>query len=323
MRSAGFALALLALAAPARADVAEAVNDVILPAHTRFAERAAALDAAAQSSCNPKELEPLFHAAFDAWMRVQHLRMGPAEEEGRALAVNFWPDPKGSGTRVQRQMLVAQDPVAEYPAEFAQISVAARGFPALERLLFGDTTPEGYGCTLARATAADLSRLADELHDGWRDEFAAVLTQPGAGGPYLSEAEARQALFTQLATGLEVLADQRLGRPLGSFDRPRPELAEAKLSARSLRNIRESLAGLQALALALVPDSPRTQTAFDRAMALAEGLNDPALAGVAEPQGRLKVEILQQAVRATHDATLAEVGRALGVAAGFNATDGD
>lgn len=323
MRLPALALCLLALASPGRADVAEAVEGVILPDHGRFADAAAALDAAARASCDPVALRPAFDAAFDAWMRIQHLRLGPSEEEGRALAVNFWPDAKGSGARVQQRMLATQDPVAEDPAGFAQVSVAARGLPALERLLFADTPPEGYACTLTRATAADMTRIAAELRDRWQDAFAATLTRPGTGGPYLSEVEARQALFTQLVTGLEVLADQRLGRPLGTFDRPRPELAEARLSGRSLRNARESLLGLRALAVALVPDSPRTQAAFDRALSLAGGLDDPVFAGIAEPQARLKVEILQQAVRATRDAALAEVGPALGVTAGFNSADGD
>lgn len=317
------AFCLLALAAPARADVAEAVEDVILPGYARFADAAAGLDAAAQASCDPAALRPAFDAAFDAWMQVQHLRLGPAEEGGRALAVNFWPDAKGSGARVQRQMLAAEDPAAANPAAFAQVSVAARGFPALERLLYADAAPQGYACTLTRATAADLARLAAELRDGWQGGFAATLTQPGAGGPYLNGAEARQALFTQLATGLEGLADQRLGRPLGSFDKPRPELAEARASGRSLRNVRESLIGLRSLAVALAPESPRTQAGFDRALSLAEGLDDPVFAGVADPQSRLKVEILQQAIRATREAAVAEVGAALGVTAGFNSADGD
>jgi predicted lipoprotein len=114
-----------------------------------------------------------------------------------------------------------------------------------------------------------------------------------------------------------------LGRPLGTFDRPRPERAEARLSGRALQNVTVSLAALRDMALALSPDSPKTAAAFDRAITLTVSLDDPGLQGVADPQGWLKVEILQQSVQATRDAALAEIGPALGVGIGFNAADGD
>jgi len=68
---------------------------------------------------------------------------------------------------------------------------------------------------------------------------------------------------------------------------------------------------------------PKTIAAFDRAIDLAENLDDPAFAGVATPQGRLRVEILQQSVTALRDTALAELGPELDVGIGFNAADGD
>ena len=155
--------------------------------------------------------------------------------------------------------------------------------------------------------------------------FGDVLLAAGQPGNtlYLTETEARQALFTRLATGLEALADGRLGRPLGTFDKPRPELAEARASGRSLRNVALSLQALRDLAVTLSPESPLTTAAFDTALKLATALDEPSFAGVADPQTRLKVEILQQAVRATREAAIAEMGPALGVTLGFNSADGD
>ena len=127
---------------------------------------------------------------------------------------------------------------------------------------------------------------------------------------------------TQLATGLESLADRRIGRPLGTFDKPRPDLAEAHASARSVRNITLSLSALKDLTLALDPDSPKTQAAFDHAIALSESL-DPDIDRITNPQAWLKLEILQQAVRTTRDTAIAELGPALGVELGFNSQDGD
>ena len=102
--------------------------------------------------------------------------------------------------------------------------------------------------------------------------------------------------------------DQRLGRPLGTFDRPRPTRAEARRSGRSLTHIVLSLDALEALAVTLAGDVPDTQAAFAAARARAVALEDPTLAGVADPAKRFKVEVLQQAVRAIQVAVIDEIG---------------
>jgi len=167
--------------------------------------------------------------------------------------------------------------------------------------------------------------VAAELQTGWRDDFGPLLT--GAGQPgntrFLSQAEARQALFTQAVTGLDYIRDQRLGRPLGTFDRPTPDRAEARASARSQRNLVLSLQAIRDLTATLSSDAPQTLAALDRAIALAEALDDPTLSGTADPQGRLRVEIVQQAVDAARAMAVQELGPALGVTVGFNAMDGD
>ena len=71
------------------------------------------------------------------------------------------------------------------------------------------------------------------------------------------------------------------------------------------------------------PDVPRTILAFDRAIRIAEELDDPVLAGVTTPEGRLKVKILQQSVGALRASAMAELGPEMDVGIGFNAADGD
>ncbi|WP_420899291.1 imelysin family protein [Fertoeibacter niger] len=322
----GLILALaLGWAAMARADVPESVQKHILPGYAAFSAATQELAEKAADDCSPAALQPAFHAAFDAWIAVAHLRLGPVEEDGRALAIAFWPDPKGAGARTLARLIADADPVATDPAAFADVSVAGRGLTTLERLLHDPALTGGYACTLTRAVAADLARMAAEVDIGWQGGFAELMLTAGQPGNtrYLTTAEARQALFTQLITGLNFTADQRLGRPLGTFDRPRPERAEARLSGRSLRNVALSLAALESLAVTLHPDSPATIAAFAKARALATALADPVLAGVATPGGRLKVEILQQAIQAVRAAAEAEIGPRLGVSLGFNAADGD
>ena len=323
MRAALTALCLL-MPLPAMADVAEVVKDHILPGYNRLVAETDALAELARETCETERLAPAFHATFDAWMGVQHIHLGPAEEEGRSLAIAFWPDPKGLGRKAQLALLIG-DPAKLAPASFAHQSVAARGLTGLERLLWPDEPLPADPCSLIRATASDLARLATEIHDGWTGGHANLLLRAGAAGntAYLSPEEARQALFTLVVTGLEHLRDQRLGRPLGTFDRPAPEKAEARASGRSLRNVELSLRALRDMTAALSASAPKTLAALDRAVGLAQSLDDPALAGVATPAGRMKVEVLQQAVDAARLAVIKELGPALGVGLGFNSQDGD
>lgn len=315
---------LLTFGTPLQADVPDTVTRHILPGYAQFAKAADALADQAQMTCEADVLRPAFHAAFDAWMSVQHLRFGPVEEDGRGLAIAFWPDPKASGARAQL-VLLNGDPAKLSPAAFADQSIAARGLMGLERLLYPADPLPADPCPLIRATATDLARLAAEVNAGWTAGFADVLLTAGQGGNtrYLSALEARQAVFTQLATGLEALKDQRLGRPMGTADRPAPDRAEARASGRSLRNVELALQSMRQMTETLSADAPQTLAAFDRAVELAQRLNDPVFAAIGTPQGRLKVEILQQAIARIRELALTELGPELGVNVGFNAQDGD
>jgi predicted lipoprotein len=318
-------LALILLAPlPSHAGVTDAVQRTVLPGYAEFTAAAASLADAAAADCRPETLRDEWGAAFDAWMGVSYLRIGPVEDDGMALAIAYWPDPKGAVQRAVAGLLAPAGPDLADASQISEISVAGRGLFGLERLLFNEPQSD-RSCAATRAVAADLSRMAEATEVGWTQSYADALTTAGATDNtlFLSPVEARQALFTQLVTGLEFTADQRLGRPLGTFERPRPERAEAKASGRSVRNVQLSLAALERFALALSPDSPRTEAAFARARALAEAMPGDALSRLDDAQVWLKVDILQQAVHAVRDAAMAEIGPALGVGLGFNAADGD
>ncbi len=321
-------LTLFALSAPvAHADVAEAVAAHILPGFAGFARAASTLDEAAQADCRPANVRPAFEAAFDAWMTVADLRVGPSETG--ALSVAFWPDERAATPRALARLIEAGDPVGRDPSAYAEVSIAARGVFALETLIhdpaFASYGPQDYTCALVQTVAADLHRQAVSLDQGWRD-FAPILTSAGAEGnaTYLTPDEAVRALYTQLLARLELTAEMRLGRPMGTFERPRPKQAEAWRSGRSLHNVLLSVGAAQALAQALADgDLPLTDRAADRVRQAASAIADPAFQDVEDPQARLRVEVLQQAVRAMRSAIEVEIGDALGIAAGFNAQDGD
>ncbi|RJE84898.1 imelysin family protein [Paracoccus onubensis] len=327
MRKLALLLALLPL--PAAAGIQETIDTHIMPAAETFSAATKALADAAAKDCTSKALHQPYQHAFDAWMGLSHLSFGPLETDGRALAIEFWPDPRGMVARTVGGMIADADPAVDDPAQFAAVSVAGRGFMALEQLLYDDDLssygPDDYACRYVQAIGGDLNRMAGDILADWSDHTR-LMTDAGADGNthYLSESEVTQTFYTALLTTLEFNTDQRLGRPLGTFERPRPTRAEAYRSGRSLRNLTLSLSALHDLAGTMFgADMPVTGRSFETALETAGSLDDPIFAGVKEPQSRLRIEILQQQVHAIRDAVSAEIGGELGLSAGFNSRDGD
>ncbi len=334
------ALTLTLVAAPVLA-LADTASDMIegivgihiVPRFETLAERSKHLSdvAAAECSATSEVLRAAYGEAFDAWVSASHLRFGPTEADDRAFALAFWPDSRGATPRALKTLLSDQDPIATSVQGYAHVSVAARGFYALEFLLYDDTLmsagADGYHCQLVQTISADIAATTSQILEEWQSGYADKMLNPTPVGRYRSDEEVLQEMFKALSTGLEFTADTRLGRPLGTFDRPRPTRAEAWRSGRSAEHVMLSLASLQDLADRLSGDntalSAKLDTSFDRAMSRLSDLDDPIFAGVAAPQSRIRVEVIQQAVDLIRRVVREELGPTLGVAAGFNSLDGD
>ncbi|SPF79587.1 imelysin family protein [Pseudoprimorskyibacter insulae] len=319
------ALLLCLLPATAFAGVDEVIDQHILPGYDRFAAETNALADAAASTCDMAALAPAYGAAFDAWMGISHIQFGPIEEDGRVVAIAFWPDPKNRVGKALSRLIADADPIIDTAEGFAEVSAAAHGLFALERLLFDPQDNPDYACALTRAAARALADSADEMVAEW-PAFADQMRTAGAPGNmrFLSNQEVLGAIYTSLMTGLEFTKDQRLGRPLGTFDRPRPTMAEARRSGRSLRNVVLSLEATRDLAFALsAQPAPDTALAYDQALEMANALEDPTFEGVADVSGRFRVEVLQHQVQTVVSVISDEIGLPMGLSAGFNALDGD
>lgn len=319
------AFALAFVAAPAVADVATAIDSHVMPGYRSLAASTAALEDVAQQGCAEEATKTAFHRAYDDWIAISHISFGPIEDNALTLHMAFWPDPKDNAGKAVGRLSVAQDPVVKDASSFSEVSAAAQGFTALERVLFEAQPDPDYACALTQAIATSLHNNATLMLNEW-PAFATLMTTAGEPGNtrFQDRIEVQRALFTAVSTGLEFLHDQRLGRPLGTFDRPRPRRAEARRSARSLRHIELSLVALEDLTNHLADGPiPKTTDAFAAALDRARALDDPALQNVADPGGRFKVEVLQQAVAEVQEAVVKEIGAPLGVTAGFNSLDGD
>lgn len=329
MRLPLFALTLAALPAWAETpDVTAIVDGHILPAYRTLAGESAELAMVVAGDCAPNSsaLRAAYGTAFDAWVAVSHLRFGPSEAGDSAFALAFWPDSRGATPKTLGRLISTRDPVIDSLDAFQTVSIAARGFYAMEFMLYdAQFTTAGdadYRCTLVQIMAADIADIAAGILAGWEDGYADLMRQTG-NETYRTPDEAAKQLFTALSSGLEFTADTRLGRPLGGFDKPRPNRAEARRSGRSLRHVVVSLEALRDLAARLSDSDAALDAAFGRALRRAAQLDDPALAGVATPQGRLRIETLHQRIAEIRDSVDQGLGPRLGIAAGFNSMDGD
>ena len=324
--------ALSLTAASVQADVVdEILDDQILPAMQALADSSQDLAKTAVTTCQ-SEAEPLRNAyaqAFDDWIRVSHLRFGPSETNNRAFALAFWPDSRGKTPKTLAKHLHDADLALLTPEGFAQSSIAGRGFYALEFLLydaaFSHAEPQDYRCALIATMARDIAANATAIHDEWQGSYADQMRN--ASGRYRDEAEVKQELYKSLNTGLQLLADMRLGRPLGSFDKPRPKRAEAWRSGRSQHHIVLALQALHPMAITLAQGDDdliaQLEAGFQKPILRALRLEDPSLQGVADPAKRFRIEALQQEVNDLRTLIESDLGPSLGVLAGFNSLDGD
>ena len=313
--------------------VADVVDNHVLPRFAALAQEAGELQAAAGTTCDPAsdDLRSAFGSAFDAWILASHLRFGPTETLNRGFSLSFWPDTRGRIGKTLNAMIGSADPAVDDPDEFATVSVAGKGFYALEFLLHDPAyvghEETDYVCRLVRAIAFDISLTSSAILDEWTAAHAELMRKPSPEGPYRDEDEVLRTLFTALNTGLETTSSARLGRPLGTVQRPRPKRAEARRSKRSLRHVQLSLESLHDLGMRLAKfsgaDAPALDDAFQVAITQSGRIGSDDLSNVSDPEGRSRVEALRLQVEGARVVAIERVATALGVAAGFNVLDGD
>lgn len=325
------AATLLVCASTVPANANDVIDNIldghISPIYAALSTTTATLAEVAAADCTPVAIQPAYHAAFDAWIAASHLRFGPSEVDDRAFALAFWPDSRGATPKTLRTLIADEDPIAADVRSYADMSIAARGFYAMEFLLFDANFSalgsDAYRCQLIRTMAEDIASVSNTIHTDWKDGFAQTMRAPAEDGTYRTDAEVLQEFYKAFTTGLQFTSDARLGRPLGTFDKPRPTRAEAWRSERSARNVAVSLRSLRDMGDRLSEGDPLLLTAFDSAIARVEALEHPIATGVTTPRTRIRIEVLQQAVDSIRTEAAQNLGPSLGVTAGFNSLDGD
>jgi predicted lipoprotein len=326
-------LALLLSSPGAAASLAEtgtALRDgVVAPLYRAYGDAAQRL-AAVEADCGGawrERMAPAFADASLAWRRLEATGYGPAANPDTAARVFFWPDKHGTAGRQLGTALRTRDERLTTADGLEGQSAGLQSLAALELLLYSDPGPpevEAFACRYAQGIADFQASLADRM----RRDFEAM----SAGA---ADAE---TLFRGLLATLDSLLALDLERPLG------PSLAEARgTRARTWRSglslpladaaldtvirLYEAPGGFAALAQSSSPEIAAFGAALgDRLRASRQALaaiGAPLHLAVADPNERPRVEALADELRTVRRLALERLAPALGLAAGFNAMDGD
>ncbi|TDQ81409.1 hypothetical protein A8950_2477 [Dongia mobilis] len=287
-------------------------------------------DLAQRAGGNPDapDIEALragFNDLADAWAAAQLFRFGPLADAQRAERFSYWPERRNIIDKQLSSLLAGGEAKTMSPQRLGEASVAVQGLPALERLLYTDNLR--HEAWLSVAIAANLQSIATEAAAAWRE--AAVNPAPFAASPV----EATTQFYTNLLTLLQIVAEQKIGVPLGSeLAAAKPKAAEQWRSGRSLRNIRLNLAAAQAAFLdeggfaALVASDElngAVAAAFAEAIAAADRAGEDLVADVSDPARRSLVTELLVRVNHLRDMLRQDVPPVIGITLGFNELDGD
>jgi uncharacterized protein len=344
-------LAALALGACAPSDPqavtsAAIAKQVILPTYSRWVDADRQLATSALAFCQGKsDLETAradFLKAQKAWAELQPLLIGPLAEGNRAWQVQFWPDKKNLVGRQVEQLVTAQPQITA--EALAKSSVVVQGLSAYEYILFdagidmAASDQKALYCPLLTAIGERQKSLAEEILNSWNstDGMLAQLSK-FPNQRYADSHEAIAELLRVQVTALDMLK-KKLGTPLGRQTKgvPQPFQADAWRSKSSLSSLQASLAsaqtvwagvdnkGLRSLLPAeQKPLADKIDAAYAEANKQLAALKPPLVELLATEQGRQQLNAFYDSLNAVHRLHEGELAKALGIALGFNANDGD
>jgi predicted lipoprotein len=341
-----------------------ALTEVIRPGYAALAVSADDLQRKMDALCaSPSEsaldqAKQAFAATVAAWSKVEILRFGPVTQSHRFERLFYWPDPKGIGLKQVQQALAGKDQDIELPDELAGKSVAVQGLPALEYLLYGDgaeilakereivdgeesppeTDTEGaFRCAFALSVATNIHRIAAAVVEDWREgsAYEKAFLGPVPEDPiYHTAKEVTLDLFKSFTAGIELVRDQKLGKPLGASPaEAKPKLAAFWRSGQTFANAAGNLEGVRTLfakggfAQIVAGESAGVEDSIlfdlDHAIEVLNGIDLPMAEVAGNDDMRAKIEALRVALKGAAQTAGDMIARGAGLAFGFNAMDGD
>ena len=244
---------------------------VIAPAYAQLRACAQQLETVVQSHCaapvaDQSALESAWRSAMRAWQRVQHIRVGPIEDDNRDFRMQFYPDSNEAVERGVDNALEGSDPLTQ--ATIANKSVGVQGLPALEYLLFSiggldDAEAGPRRCELAGAVAGNLRVMSAEISEPWQEGGAFIEDFANARGVFLEADDVLVAILESLGFQSEFIADRKLKPALPAYRNVQG--LESHYAEHTAANIAANLAGFRRLFDSDVADAYRLRDYLERA----------------------------------------------------------
>lgn len=316
-------------------DINAAVGrSVIVPAFTQSAQDASALAVTAKAACaeapsaSLDDVRAAWKKAFVSWQTASVFNFGALTEEQRQR-VEFFPDERNL-VEARVNDLLQRDP-APTVTDVNAASAPAQGFPALEYLLFTDRVDQTNGCAVVTAIADSLAARLSTISAGWPSYVEGTLaTSEDDGLTLLVEAITREVVTVR---------DDELGTPLGNANgnAPQPQLSASPYAGIAIEAMRAELSSMAAIiggagskGLANRIRENGAGTYADDVLALIEQtsaalnrLDEPFQEALVDGDGRAELYAVHDGVFRELRNRVQDLGGAVGVTPGFNASDGD
>lgn len=230
------------------------VSQHILPGYEELLSQATRLELSTTQLCKAPTTENLetsrheFRSTLAAWQGIQHITFGPIELLMRSYSIQFWPDKKNLTSKQLNKLLQAEDPDALTDTAFQTASIAVKGLPAMERILFSDKAIEliqqsPFRCQLLHAISNYLKDQSEDTYREWQAFQTEFTYLESEEGQYESAQEASIDLLKSQIEPLEIIRDLKLIRPLGK-QKAKTRRLESWRSQHSLQNIQINLQSL-------------------------------------------------------------------------------
>lgn len=321
------------------------VQQHVLPRYQTLRDEAATLQASTTQLCQTLDGEQLeqaqtaFKDTMAAWQGVQHIKFGPIELLMRSYSLQFWPDKKNLTSKQLNKLLAEQNPKSLESDFLHTASIAVKGLPAVERLLFSAESLENlraskFRCDFLVAISGYIAETSHNTHLEWQS-FQQEVSEVNDDGLYTRHKEASVDLMKAQVEPLEVILDLKLMRPLGKA-KAKPKRLESWRSGQSLQNIQHNLQSLQHMyngveglnlqqllrQEGLEQRSAVIEQLFASLLQRLTALPTPLAAHMGEAQTRAELEKVITELSELHD-HLGKGMTKLSLQLGFNSRDGD
>lgn len=322
------------------------VEHHILPAYQHLAEQSLTLEKQTLLLCDAPNQNTMdltrqqFKSTLSAWQAAQHITFGPIELLMRGFSIQFWPDKKNLTSKQLNKLLAAEDPKSLTDEAFQTASIAVKGLPAMERILFAEDAvaqiqQAPYRCQFLHAVSHYVNIQSGNTYQEWqtfKQEFDYVESEEGL---YESAQEATVDLMKAQIEPLAVIRDLKLLRPLGT-KKAKPRRLENWRSQHALNNLKVNIRTLHHMYSGINGTNLRMVLAGQGAQALSDDIEtrfmriERALEKLPAPLSEhiLKTEVREQLLTLSEELEqlgkkFAESMKLLEIQLGFNSRDGD